>query len=630
MKTVETTKANPWGLKSAPRAQRRTFGKCGFRIAVILLPILCLQPVWSVTLDPVDPPPGASGLNAPPEMKVWLQGLTSPNAILRFYRRVSPPAIRPDFTIAVIGDTQFYTGSYNDGPPNKPEIFTSQTDWIVGNRQSRNIVFTAHLGDMILRAGYVEAEWTVATDAMYRLENPITTQLPQGMPYSIAVATHDGYGEYKGYNQRFGVSRFSGRSYYGGNFGANNNNHYSIFSASGMDFMVLSLEEDAGSKPGVMDWANSVLAANVSRRAIVLSHRLLYPGGDWDPAGKKIYESIKGNPNVFLMLCGHAPQIGRRTDTYEGHSIQTVLADYENEPNGGNGWMRILKFVPSLNQIQVQTYSPWLNQYKRTVYHEFNMAYNMAIPDPAYSLVATKSVTADGIVNFGIYPELEKATTYDWYVTAEVQGVVTKSAVWSFSTASDYSLIKYPAVAASPSFSDPIILEGVFQTASGYPAVIWKSKGGRRYRVEYRNESGSSSFIPIVRSFSLETDPAPAGTDSYQVFVDDGTLTGGLSTARQYQVREMAPVKPLEIIRVSKPLNGNPAIMWHSVGGRRYRVEYSNGGGSGLEFREVVRSQAAETDPAPEGSASFQTFVDDGTLTGGTSNSRFYRVREVP
>ena len=39
------------------------------------------------------------------------------------------------------------------------------------------------------------------------------------------------------FNQYFGVSHFTGRSYYGGHYGANNDNHYALFSASGLDFI---------------------------------------------------------------------------------------------------------------------------------------------------------------------------------------------------------------------------------------------------------------------------------------------------------------------------------------------------------------------------------------------------------
>ncbi len=43
------------------------------------------------------------------------------------------------FTIAVLPDTQMYTKRY-------PSIFDLQTQWIVDNAESSNIVFVAHWG----------------------------------------------------------------------------------------------------------------------------------------------------------------------------------------------------------------------------------------------------------------------------------------------------------------------------------------------------------------------------------------------------------------------------------------------------------------------------------------------------
>lgn len=48
-------------------------------------------------------------------------------------------------------------------------------------------------------------------------------------------------------------------------------------------------------------------------------------------------------------------------DTYFLNTVHTLLADYQARTNGGNGWLRILEFVPPENKINVKTYSPWLD-----------------------------------------------------------------------------------------------------------------------------------------------------------------------------------------------------------------------------------------------------------------------------
>lgn len=171
-----------------------------------------------------------------------------------------------DFTLVALPDTQFYVSSLNGG---SPAIFTSQADWIVANSAARNIAYVAQLGDCVQNGdnGGNNAEWLEATNALYRLENPNNTFLPDGIPYGVAVGNHDQSpngsptGTTTFYNQYFGEAHFQPYGYYGGHYGANNDNHYDLFSASGMDFIVIYFEYDptmTTSSP-VLAWANSLL-----------------------------------------------------------------------------------------------------------------------------------------------------------------------------------------------------------------------------------------------------------------------------------------------------------------------------------------------------------------------------------
>jgi hypothetical protein len=599
--------------------------KCGYAAIVIGALLSSGIPCSGViTCELISPGNGNSGLIGPPEAKVWLRGVSSGDATVRFYRRVLPPADRTDFTVVALPDTQHYVGNYGEGyPPARSEIFSNQIDWIVDNRVRRNIAFVAHVGDLVL-SPEIEAEWLAANNAMSRLENPLTTKLPHGIPYSICVGNHDGPDRYTEYNRHFGVSRFANRPYYGGNLGNDNKNHYSLFSAGGMDFIVLSLEWLAGTKPPVMSWANSVLSANSHRRAIVLNHSLLRAGYGWSVEGLKLYDSLKGNPNIFLMLCGHDPTYWVRKDVHDGNTVTTVLSDYSGQPNGGNGWLRTMRFSPSLNRIFVQTYSPWLDQFRRTGWEEFVIDYNMDVPTPEFSLVATRTARGDEIVSGGVWTNLLPSSNYEWYVTVEQNGQETRGATWRFKTNSLHSAISYP----QPSPEAPFAITEFAWSEQGFPIVRWNTVGGQRYRVEFSNGSGDLNFTPIVRPESVERDFAPEGVWSEQQFMDDGSLTGGLPASRFYRILRMEPLQPLKITRISKPANGHPAIMWNSVGGRRYRVQYSDG--NPMVFKDVVRPASEEIDPAETGTASYQVFVDDGSKTGGSAPSRFYRVYEVP
>ncbi len=66
-------------------------------------------------------------------------------------------AAAPEFTIIALPDTQHYSEAY-------PAIFTSQTQWIVDNKDARNIVFVTHEGD-IVEHNNLASEWEAPTPA---------------------------------------------------------------------------------------------------------------------------------------------------------------------------------------------------------------------------------------------------------------------------------------------------------------------------------------------------------------------------------------------------------------------------------------------------------------------------------
>jgi hypothetical protein len=283
-----------------------------------------------------------------------------------------------DFTIIGLPDTQ----NYSCGAPcgSSSTIFSAQTQWIVNNKETLNIAYVAHEGDIVEHAT-TAVEWDRASGAMSLLEDPVTTSLPDGIPYGVLRGNHDQESTYNYYNQHFGVGRFSGRSYYGGGFsGTNNNNNYGLFRASGMDFIVINLEYNPSA--AVLSWADALLGTYSNRRAIVVSHDIINTGnpGAFSSAGQAIYNALKDNPNLFLMLCGHIHGEGRRVDVYNGNTVNTLLADYQSYANGGDGFLRILHFSPARNEITVETYSPSLAQYERDSNSQFILQYDMSEP----------------------------------------------------------------------------------------------------------------------------------------------------------------------------------------------------------------------------------------------------------
>ncbi len=278
-------------------------------------------------------------------------------------------AAAEDFTIIVLPDTQNYVSYMND---DMPETFTAQTEWIAKNRESLNIVFVTHLGDLVARGDGNEAEWVAAEQAMGLLEDPATTGMSEGIPYGIALGNHDQSRAENGewttneYNRRFGIDRFADRSYYGGHYGEDNDNNFQLFSGGDHDFVLIHLEFAREPSPKVLAWADSVLSAHPDRYAFVSTHHMINPGnpGEFGRQGVEIYEALKHHPNLFMLLGAHVPRDdgeGQRVDTFNGVTVHSLLSNYQAYDNGGNGWLRIMQFSPTNNSVSVRTYSPTIN-----------------------------------------------------------------------------------------------------------------------------------------------------------------------------------------------------------------------------------------------------------------------------
>lgn len=344
------------------------------------------------------------------------------------------PVVPEDFTVVVLPDTQYYSAAQRGG---ERAMFDRQTEWIVENREALNIAFVLHVGDIVqsgdahANGGENRLEWATAARAMHRLEDPDTTGLPEGIPYTITVGNHDQEpqgdpdGATRLYNDNFGVGHFEEKSYYGGYFGTNNDNHYELFETGPYKFISISLEFNgptaSRNSRELLQWADALLKRYPERRGIVTTHYLMGSGnpGPWSPDGAAIYNALKDNPNLDLMFGGHVRGEGWRTDTFNGNTVQSFLQDYQFYENGGNGYLRIFTFSPRHDEIRVRTYSPWLDAFEDDWNSAFTVPYPMGAPEtPAYRELASYDVAAGERVEHA-WDGLQAGREYEWYAVID-------------------------------------------------------------------------------------------------------------------------------------------------------------------------------------------------------------------
>ena len=428
------------------------------------------SPGYIPDLVPLLPTPGDIVAPGTASLAVRASAPGAGPATVRFFGRSFQAAPPPTFRIVVLPDSQYYSVSY-------PATFTSQTQWIKDHRSDMNIVCVVHVGDIVNNAT-VSSQWVNADAAMDILDTVPT------LPVGLCVGNHDQYPKEDpngtaDFNQWFPYTRYQNRSWYGGHYGADNDNSYILFSAGGMDFISIQLEYDLAPSPAVLDWAISLLQTYSSRRAIVASHSLLDDNdpGLWTLSGTAIFNALRGQPNLGLMLCGHIPGESRRTDFGAG-TIHTMLADYQDRSNGGDGWLRILEFVPADNVMNVKTYSPTLDRYERDANSEFSLWYAMG--GASFVPLGEVSVPEGATEAAWTWQNRNPGWIHQWYATLTAGGMFVRFPVQEFSTTFtelDLNTDGHVDQADVAAFADCLTGPGVAYQLPGFPGQCTLTTG---------------------------------------------------------------------------------------------------------------------------------------------------------
>jgi hypothetical protein len=453
---------------------------------------------------PVSPLNGAVGVEAPVTSSAYVSSPGGGPLTVDFSLR---KAAEPEFTVIVLPDTQFYSESF-------PAIFTSQTQWIVDNKAARNIVFVTHEGDIVQTASVV-TQWDRANQSLSLLDGVV--------PYGMGPGNHDQPTTL--YNQYFPFTRYQNEPWYGGHYQSLNDNNYQLFSGGGLDFVIVHLQYCPPA--GAVAWADSVYKTYPDRIGIMTTHAYLNEAAQRTTHGctntQYLWDGLAvPNPNLWFMLSGHVHDESRRADEANGHPVFQMLADYQGRPSGGEGWLRILRFVPADDKVYVQTYSPWLNRYESDANSEFTLDFPMGGVFESGGTATTPAGQAGATASVAL-PDLMPGTQYEWRATVtNGSGISRTGPVWTFTTASD-GTINEPPVAQDQSVS--VLEDGTISVALGAQDP---EGGGLIYTIVNAPARGTLSGTPPAVTYTPSANYS--GGDSFTFRASDGGATSNTAT----------------------------------------------------------------------------------------------------
>ncbi|OPH59924.1 hypothetical protein BC351_18530 [Paenibacillus ferrarius] len=337
-----------------------------------------------------------------------------------------------DFSFAWMTDTQYQAQEF-------PDVYDKMTQWVADNKDTKNIQYVVHTGDIVNVATY-EPQWVNADRSMKILDDA-------NVPYGVLAGNHD---ISPLYNKYFGKDRFKNKPYYGGD-DRDNKNHYDLISAGGMDFIIVYLSW--GIDQPSIDWANDVLSRYKDRKAIVTTHSyLLYDTGSYDTndlGGQKIMEKvIAPNSNVFMVLCGHRQAAFYNVKRIDGKVVYELLHDYQDTSLGGAAYLRMLYFDVKKQLVYMVPYSTITNDnygFFQEQYENYTLPLNTDVGDIelATGHIGLKGSKIQQLANAQPIPSggqtqwdwsgLTTNSAYSWYAEAtDSYGNTTKSAEKTF------------------------------------------------------------------------------------------------------------------------------------------------------------------------------------------------------
>ncbi|MBQ7661575.1 MAG: metallophosphoesterase [Clostridia bacterium] len=269
------------------------------------------------------------------------------------------PVTEYAYSMAIIGDQQIISISY-------PDKLHCIYDWILANKQAKNIEYVMALGDITNERDNA-TEWARVQAQFQRLSGKI--------PFAVCRGNHDYSAPYNTYLNFAGYT-----SDIVGNYDGRLEDMYKLIKIGKTDYLIMSL--DYGASDGALAWACDVVERYPNHKVIVITHSYMADDGTTtdahDPVapstnsgynnGDDMWEKfVRKYENIVLVLSGHidSDEI-RATKAVGDHGnivTQMLINPQGIDPYTPTGMVCMLYFNEDGNVVTTDYYSTIRNQY---------------------------------------------------------------------------------------------------------------------------------------------------------------------------------------------------------------------------------------------------------------------------
>ena len=326
-------------------------------------------------------------------------------------QRGAPALTDPQsWSMVVVPDIQTYIKQIeNQG------ILDMMLAWIVRRRDEMNIRQVLFTGDLVYfndtgrvakRDFYLKSgrKTDLVADEQWQAVSRILKRLDGEVPYILCTGNHD-YGIHSSENRRTHFSTYfptsrnpltrrqlfeCGSNAFGMKTLENSAYEFTAPHPDNRKFLVITLQ--FAPTDSDLAWAKKIadLPCFENHIGIVLTHSYMYANGKRilkenyaiskkDPASKKggnageaIFQKlVKPAKNIRLVVCGHVcktnnweASVGFSTDKNDsGKTVAQLVFNTQAigggfSGNGGDGWLRLLEFMPDRKTVKATTFSP--------------------------------------------------------------------------------------------------------------------------------------------------------------------------------------------------------------------------------------------------------------------------------